>query len=235
MANASKKLSLKSSAKTPAKAAKAKKTATGAKKKTATVAKKKTAKKQKSVQVLSSKVVHIAPVFRVTTDEVIEPSGVKVRRDVIRHPGSVVILALDERKRNPSVLLIRQYRYAANQELWELPAGRIDEGEDALTAAKRELAEETGYSASEWKPVLHYYSSPGFLDETMSIFAARDLRKGKASPEEDEFITCKLVPLGKAVRWVMSGKVQDGKAIAGVLWAAQKFHISGNGKAAKRH
>jgi len=191
------------------------------------------ATKSQSVQVLSSKTVHTAPVFYVTSDEVIEPSGVKVRRDIVRHPGSVVILALDERKKEPSVLLIRQYRYAANQELWELPAGRIDEGEDALTAAKRELTEETGYAATEWKLALYYYSSPGFLDETMSIYAARDLRKGKASPEEDEFITCKLLPLTKAVQWVMSGKIQDGKAIAGILWAAQKFHISGNGKISK--
>jgi len=178
-----------------------------------------------AVQVLSSKTVYTAPVFLVTSDQVIEPSGVKVRRDIIRHPGSVVILALDERKKNPSVLLIRQYRYAA---------GRIDEGEDALTAAKRELTEETGYAASEWKLALYYYSSPGFLDETMSIFAARDLRKGKSTPEEDEFITCKLLPLAKAVQWVMSGKVQDGKAIAGILWAAQKYHIYGNGKASRR-
>ena len=216
MANASKKISRKNAAKTA---------------KTKTTNKRvKTPSKPKTVQVLSSKVVHKAPVFQVTSDEVIEPSGVRARRDIIRHPGSVVILALDERKREPSVLLIRQYRYAANLELWELPAGRIDEGEDALTAAKRELSEETGYSASEWKLALYYYASPGFLDETMSIFAARDLRKGKASPEEDEVITCKLVPLGKAVQWVMSGKLRDGKAIAGVLWAAQKFHISGKGK-----
>lgn len=145
-----------------------------------------------------------------------------------------MILALDERKREPAVLLIRQYRYTANQEIWELPAGRIDKGEDALTAAKRELAEETGYSASEWKQALYYYASPGFVDETMTIFAARDLRKGKATPEEDEFITCRLVPLSRAVQWVMSGKVCDGKAIAGVLWAAQKFHICGSGKASRQ-
>jgi ADP-ribose pyrophosphatase len=222
MANASKKTS-KSSAKPKTlitKATKAKRAA-------------KAAGEAKTVRVLSSQVVHTSPVFRVTRDEVIEPSGVTVRRDIIRHPGSVVILAIDERKSEPSVLLIRQYRYAADQELWEIPAGRIDEGEDALTAAKRELAEETGYSASEWKQALCYYASPGFLDETMSLFAARDLRKGKATPEEDEFITCKLVPLSKAVQWVMSGKVHDGKAIAGILWAAQKFHISGNGKVSK--
>jgi ADP-ribose pyrophosphatase len=217
MTKPSKKTVRNSVAKTSAKAAstKAKKTKPG---------------KPKGLQVLSSKIVYTSPVFQVTSDEIVEPSGAKVRRDVIRHPGSVVILALDERKRKPSVLLIRQYRYAANQELWELPAGRIDEGEDALTAAKRELAEETGYSAAEWKPALHYYASPGFLGETMTVFAARDLRKGKASPEEDEFITCKFVSLKKAVHWVMSGKLHDGKAISGVLWAAQKFHIRGNGK-----
>lgn len=218
MAKASKKISRKNSAKTP---------------KTTANQPAKAAGKQAAVRVLSSKVVHSAPVFYVTSDEVIEPSGKTVRREVIHHPGSVVILALDERKGEPSVLLIRQYRYAAKQELWELPAGRIDEGEDALSAAKRELAEETGYSASEWKLALYYYASPGFLNETMSLFAARDLRKGKASPEEDEAISCKLVSLGKAVQWVMSGKVHDGKAIAGILWAAQKFHISGNGKVSK--
>jgi ADP-ribose pyrophosphatase len=189
--------------------------------------------KQKTVQVLSSRVVHTAPVFQVTTDEVIEPSGVKVRRDIVRHPGSVVVLALDERKKEPSVLLIRQYRYAADQDLWELPAGRIEKGEDALMAAKRELTEETGYSASEWKLALHYYASPGFLDETMSMFAARGLHKGQASPEEDEFITCRMVPLGKAVRWAVTGKLQDGNAIAGILWAAQVFDI-GNHKIRKR-
>jgi ADP-ribose pyrophosphatase len=217
MVNQSKQISRKPSAKSTPKAR--------------SISKKRTKPDQpKTAQVLSSKVVHSAPVFRVTTDEVIEPSGAKVRRDIVRHPGSVVILAIDERKEEPAVLLIRQYRYAANKELWELPAGRIDEGEDALTAAKRELAEETGYSAAEWKLALYYYASPGFLDETMSVFAARDLRKGKASPEEDEFISCKLMPLASAIQWVMSGKIQDGKAIAGVLWAAQKFHISGNGR-----
>jgi ADP-ribose pyrophosphatase len=218
MANVSKKVSRKNSATSSLKASKSPKPSN----------------KQKAAQVLSSRVVYTSPVFQLTSDEVIEPSGAKVRRDVIRHPGSVVVLALDERKSEPSVLLIRQYRYAASQDLWELPAGRIDAGEDPLTAAKRELAEETGYSASEWKPALFYYSSPGFLAETMSIFAARDLRKGKASPEEDECITSKLVPLSKAVQWVMSGRVMDGKAIAGVLWAAQKFHISGDGKVTRQ-
>jgi ADP-ribose pyrophosphatase len=179
--------------------------------------------KDKRLKVLRSKVVYQAPVFYVTSEQVKEPSGVKVRRDVIRHPGSVVIMALDEFKAEARVLLIKQYRYAAGDEIWEFPAGRIDPGDTPLSGAKRELAEETGYKAREWKRALFFYSSPGFLDETMSVFLARDLVKGKAKPEDDEFITASLVPISKAVRMVMDGEIQDAKTIAGILWLAQKL------------
>lgn len=179
--------------------------------------------KNKKLKVLSSKVVYEAPVFYVTSEQVREPSGVKARRDLIRHPGSVVIMALDESKSEARVLLIKQYRYAAGDEIWEFPAGRIDPGDTPLSGAKRELAEETGYKAREWKRALFFYSSPGFLDETMSVFLARDLVKGKATPEEDEFITAKLIPVSKAVKMVMDGEIQDAKTIAGILWIAQKF------------
>jgi ADP-ribose pyrophosphatase len=179
--------------------------------------------KDKRLKVLSSKVVYQAPVFYVTSEQVREPSGVKVRRDLIRHPGSVVIMALDESRAEARVLLIQQYRYAAGDAIWEFPAGRIDPGDTPLTGAKRELAEETGYRAREWKRALFFYSSPGFLDETMSVFLARDLIKGEASPEEDEFITAKLIPVSKAIKMVLEGEIQDAKTIAGVLWIAQKF------------
>jgi ADP-ribose pyrophosphatase len=179
--------------------------------------------KDKRLKVLRSKVVYQAPVFYVTSEQVKEPSGVKVRRDLIRHPGSVVIMALDESKAEARVLLIKQYRYAAGDEIWEFPAGRIDPGDTPLSGAKRELAEETGYKAREWKRALFFYSSPGFLDETMSVFLARDLVKGKAKPEDDEFITASLVPISKAVRMVMDGEIQDAKTIAGILWLAQKL------------
>ena len=179
--------------------------------------------KNKRLKVLSSKVVYEAPVFYVTSEKVKEPSGVTVRRDLIRHPGSVVVMALDETKVEARVLLIKQYRYAAGDEIWEFPAGRIDPGDTPLSGAKRELAEETGYKAREWKRALFFYSSPGFLDETMSVFLARDLVKGKASPEEDEFITAKLIPVSKALNMVMEGEIQDAKTIAGILWIAQKF------------
>jgi ADP-ribose pyrophosphatase len=181
------------------------------------------ATRSKTAKVLSSKVVYRGKVFHVTSDQVIEPSGVKVTRQMMRHSGSVVVLCVDESGREPRVLLIRQYRYAAQRPLWELPAGRIDEGEDALTAAQRELMEETGYRAREWKQVLFYYPSPGFMDETHALFLARDIQPGKARPEEDEFITPRWVTISQAIDWVMSGKIPDAKTIAGVLWMAQKL------------
>jgi len=103
----------------------------------------------------------------------------------------------------------------------ELPAGRIDDGERELAAAKRELLEETGYSARRWKRMLHFYVSPGFLDEAMTIYLAQDLKAGIAQPEEDEKIQIRFVPLSQAVRMVGSGQIRDAKTIAGLLWFAQ--------------
>lgn len=160
--------------------------------------------------------------FSVTTDQVEEPGGVRARRDVIRHSGSIVVLAVDGTASAPTVLLERQYRHAAGQMMWELPAGRIDDGERELAAAKRELLEETGYSARIWKKILHFYVSPGFLDETMSIYLAQGLKPGIAQPEEDERILTRFFPLPAAVRMVQKGLIRDAKTIAGVLWFAQQ-------------
>ena len=151
----------------------------------------------------------------------LEPSGVRTRRDIVHHSGSVVILAIEDGGPETQVLLERQYRHAAQQMLWELPAGRIDDGENALAAAKRELLEETGYTASHWKCILRFYASPGFLAETMDIYSAQGLRRGKAQPEADEVIRVRMVPLSKAVGMVMRGAIRDAKTIAGVLWLSQ--------------
>jgi len=169
-------------------------------------------------RVISSRTVYRGPVFWVTTDDVQEPGGVRARRDVIHHTGSVVVLAVDESRSVPRVLLERQYRHAAQDYLWELPAGRIDSGEKPLPAAKRELLEETGYSAAHWRRILHFYASPGFVAETMSVYLATGLRAGKAQPEADEVIELRLVPLPSALRMVLNGTIRDAKTISSVLW-----------------
>jgi len=172
--------------------------------------------------VISSREVYHGPAFRVTADEVLEPSGVRTRRDIVHHSGSVVILAIEEEGGSePCVPVERQYSHAARQMLWELPAGRIDEGENDLGAAKRELLEETGYSASRWRRILHFYASPGFLAEAMNLYFARGLRPGPAQPEADEVIQVRMVLLSAAVRMVMRGTIKDGKTIAGILWLSQ--------------
>ena len=175
------------------------------------------------VVVLSSKTVFQGRVFRVTSNRVKEPNGIVAQRDVVRHSGSVVILAVDDLGAEPRVLLERQYRYAAEDYLWELPAGRIDPGESPLAGARRELLEETGYRAKNWKRALFFYPSPGFMDETMTVYLARGLTPGPAQPEEDEFITCKLLPLSQVLNMVLSGRIRDGKTIAGVLWLVESL------------
>jgi ADP-ribose pyrophosphatase len=176
----------------------------------------------KRARVLSSQVSYKGPVFSVTTDQVEEPGGIRARRDVVRHSGSVVVLAVDARASEPWVLLERQYRHAAQAMMWELPAGRIDEGEREVAAAQRELLEETGYTARNWKRILHFYVSPGFLDETMSIYLARGLRPGIAQPEEDEKILTRFFPLSATQRMLRKGLIRDAKTIAGILWLAQE-------------
>ena len=190
-------------------------------------AKKSPAKKQqqtdrvypKGVEVLSSKVSFEGPVFRVVTEEVREPGGQPHRRDVVRHPGSVVVLAVDDSKskRDPLILLERQYRHAAAQYLYEVPAGSLDADEDPLTGAKRELLEETGYKAKHWSKLVRYYASPGFLGEWMQFFLAEGLTPGDAEPEDDEQIELFAVPLSELLREIEAGRILDGKTIAAAL------------------
>jgi ADP-ribose pyrophosphatase len=178
---------------------------------------------------LSSKPVFKSRVFWVSRDEVAEPgNSTVVKRDVIRHNGSVVVLAVDA-KRNPAdpgILLIRQYRHAAGKVLTELPAGRIEPGEKPIPAAKRELIEETGYRAKKWSKLVHYYASPGFLSEAMNIMLAEDLTLGEATPEEDEKIELHMTPLSEVLRMIGEGKIEDGKTLIGVLfYATQRGHL----------
>jgi ADP-ribose pyrophosphatase len=177
-------------------------------------------------KVLSSKLVFKGKVFNVYADTLIEPGGHRNTREVVRHNGSVVILAIDERTNpaDPDVILERQYRHAAGQFLIELPAGTRDPGEAPLAAAKREMIEETGYRAKKWTMLLKYFASPGFLGEWMQIYLARDIREGEAKLEMDENLEVLHMPLSKVMQMVAAGKIHDGKTIVGLSFydAARK-------------
>jgi ADP-ribose pyrophosphatase len=175
---------------------------------------------------ISSKLSYKGNVFSVYTDKIIEPgSTVSHSRDIIRHNGSIVVLAVDEsiNPQDPDIILIRQYRHAAGQFLLELPAGRIEPKEAPLAAAKREMIEETGFRAKHWSVLTKYFASPGFLGESMQIYLARDIRQGAANPEEDEHIEIVRTPLSQALALIAANQIHDGKTLIGVsLYAAAR-------------
>jgi ADP-ribose pyrophosphatase len=167
------------------------------------------------LKVLKSKMVFRGKVFGVRRDEVVEPGGLRATREVIAHPGSVVLLPVFEDGR---ILMIRQYRYATRQYLWELVAGRIDEGESVKEAAIRELKEETGYTAKRLSEFLDVFPTPGFLEERMHILLAEGLKAGEAEPEADEKIISHAYRVNELKRMMKQGKLRDGKSIAGILY-----------------
>lgn len=176
-------------------------------------------------KVLSSELRYEGPLFRIYTEQVTEHAGQTQRRDIIRHNGSVIILAVDSSrsKRDPYIVLERQYRHAAGQYLYEVPAGKMEPGENRLRAAKRELLEETGYTAGKWTHLIRYFASPGFLGEWMQVFLAEDLIPGPSDPEDDEHIELLRVPLSELLRLMDRGQVQDGKTLVSVLSFARSL------------
>jgi ADP-ribose pyrophosphatase len=169
----------------------------------------------KKAKVLSSQIVYQGPVFGVRRDEVIEPSGVRAIREVVTHPGSVVVLPVLPDGR---ILLIKQYRHATRQYLWELVAGRIDGRENPRQAAARELIEETGYRATKFYIFLDIFPTPGFLEERMYILLAEGLTAGEAQPEEDEKIVSHAYNRKQLEEMIRTGKLRDAKSIAGILY-----------------
>lgn len=172
-------------------------------------------RKAEKAKVIRSKIVYRGRVFAIRRDEVVEPGGVRTTRELITHPGSVVVLPVLADGR---ILLIRQYRHAARQFLWELVAGRIDKGENARKAAARELIEETGYRAKKWRVFLQFFPSPGFLEEKMFILLASGLKEGRATPEEDERIETRAYERKELEQMIQKEVIRDGKTIAGLLY-----------------
>ncbi len=152
------------------------------------------------------------PIFRVTMDEAVDPAGFEIKRAIVQHAGSAVMMPVDDRGR---ILLVKQYRLPARQYLWELPAGRVDDGESVLKAAKRELQEETGYRAKKWKKIAEFWASPGFLAEKMTVFLATELIPGEAKPMEDERIETRWFTRRELGELIRAGKILDAKTIIG--------------------
>ena len=178
-------------------------------------------------EVLSTEMVFEGRLFRVVRDRLIEPGGKEAVRDVVRHNGSAVILAVDNSrdKKDPWIVMERQYRHAANRFLWEVPAGKLEPGEDPLQGAKRELEEETGYRAKKWSELVEYYASPGFLGESMKVFLAEGLVAGDARPEDDELIEMRLVKLSELLKSIEKGEIADGKTLCSVLLYARRLGV----------
>jgi ADP-ribose diphosphatase len=172
-------------------------------------------KKYARAEILRSKIIYKGPVFGVRRDEVLEPGDVRTTREVVTHPGSVVVLPLLPDGR---ILLVRQYRHATRQFLWELVAGRIERGENPRQAAARELLEETGYRAKRYRVFLDIFPTPGFLEERMYILLAQGLTSGDARPEEDEKISSRVFSRSQLRQMIRRGKLRDAKTIAGLLY-----------------
>lgn len=158
-------------------------------------------------------------VLALDVDEVLEPGGVRATREVVRQRGSVAALpVLDDGR----VVLIRQYRYAVDERVWEIPAGRIDAGETPEQGAGRELEEEVGYAASRLEPLSTFYTTPGFCDERMHLFRASGLRPVPARPEEDERIEAAVFTLEETRRMIARGEIREGKTLVALLLEGER-------------
>ncbi len=171
------------------------------------------------MKLTSSKEVYRCKLFWITEDEA-EDEGFHMKRSVVRHRGSAVMLAADEKDR---VLLVQQFRLPAGKKLWELPAGKVDEGEVVLETAKRELREETGYSAKNWTKLVSYFPSPGYVEEYMTIFLATDLTEGEPEPMDDERIEKRWFTRDEIDSMIRDGEMEDGKTLTGyLLWSRSR-------------
>lgn len=168
----------------------------------------------KRARTLESKTLYRGRVVELRLDRVIEPGGVETSREVIRHPGSVVVVP---HLPDGRIILVRQYRHAVRESLWELVAGGMERGETPRQSARRELLEEAGYKARVIKPLLEFYPSPGILSEKMHLVEAWDLTPSKGQPDADERIETGFFTIAKAMKMVRDREIRDGKTLVGLL------------------
>jgi ADP-ribose pyrophosphatase len=168
----------------------------------------------RSARVLATRRVYEGKVLSLDVDEVEEPGDVRAVREVVRHRGSVAVLPVKDDGR---LVLVRQYRYAVDALVWEVPAGRLDPGESPEEGARRELEEEVGLRPRRLEPLTVFYTTPGFCDETMHLFRATGLRAVAARPEADERIEARIFSLGQARGMIRRGEIREGKTLVALL------------------
>ena len=172
---------------------------------------------------LSSKPIFEGKVISLRVEEVRLPNGETATREIVKHPGAVAVLPLI----GDRMLVVEQYRKALERSLVEIPAGKLEPGEDPLEAAKRELAEETGYRCGKIGHIASFYTSPGFADELMHLYVATELKPGDMRPDDDEFLQCRAITLDEAKRYIAEQRIRDAKTIAAV-YAWQMFELTGS-------
>ncbi len=168
----------------------------------------------------TSKTIYDGNIIKLEVDTAILPDETEAIREVVRHPGGVGVVAVDE---DNSVYLVRQFRYPYSKVTLEIPAGKLDAGEEPETAGRRELLEETGFTANYVEKLGSFYASPGFCDETYHVYLATGLTKGKAQPDEDEFVECARYPLCELLTMIDKGEIKDAKTVIGILMAKEKL------------
>jgi ADP-ribose pyrophosphatase len=163
---------------------------------------------------MPAETVYVGRRIRVEVDALETPEGRTIRRDAIRHPGAVVILPVRDAER---VVLLRNFRFVVGDTLWEVPAGTVEPNEPLEDCARRELMEETGYTAAKWRSLGYLYASPGVMDEKLHLFVAEELTAGEARPEPDETLEPVVVRLDEAIKMCLDGTIRDAKTITSLL------------------
>jgi ADP-ribose pyrophosphatase len=180
------------------------------------------ARSAKSDAQISNTRIHSGKIIKLDSDRIRYPDGSEAEVDIVRHPGASAIVPFlsDPEGEDPQILLLRQYRYAADGYLYEIPAGRLDPGETPADCAARELREETGCTAKQMEPLITMVTTPGFTDERIHLFMATDLTRGEAAREADEFADVIIMRLSEALELIQRGEIVDGKTALGILYAA---------------